>query len=165
MGSGKSLIGKALSKHLKIDFVDLDAYIEGQERQTIADIFKIQGELGFRKLEFQYLQKLIQINKESVLALGGGTPCYFDNMAQLNAQPAIKSIYLKTKLPTLVDRLWLEREHRPMIAHLQSKEALTEFIGKHLFERQPFYNQALFSIETAEKKVVDIVAEITAFLS
>ena len=165
MGSGKSLIGKALAKQLNIDFVDLDAYIEGQKNQTIASIFKIQGELGFRKLEFQYLQDLIHANKKVVLALGGGTPCYFDNMEHLNAQPTIKSIYLKTALPTLVDRLWLERKHRPMIAHLPTKEALAEFIGKHLFERQPFYNKAQFSVEATNKSVADIVTAIVVLLS
>ena len=164
MGSGKSLIGKALAKKLMIDFVDLDAYIEAQESQSIATIFKTKGELGFRKLEFQKLQNLINANKKIVLALGGGTPCYFDSIRHLNTQPQIKTIYLKSALPTLVERLWLERDHRPMIAHLQSKIDLTEFIGKHLFERQSFYNQAKFSVNTTHKKVVDIVTEIEALL-
>jgi len=164
MGSGKSLIGRALAKHLKIDFVDLDDYIEAQENQTIATIFKTKGELGFRKLEFQYLEKLMETPKNWVLALGGGTPCYYDSIKRLKAQPKIQTIYLQTALPTLVDRLWLERAHRPMIAHLETKEALAEFIGKHLFERHPFYDQAEFKIETSQKEVSEIVAEMIQLL-
>ena len=76
MGSGKSRVGKALAEQMKIPFLDLDAYIEAEENRSIPAIFNAVGELGFRKLEWSYLQQLVAQKENQVLALGGGTPCY-----------------------------------------------------------------------------------------
>ena len=95
-----------------------------------------------------------------VLSLGGGTPCYSSNMqAILDAKNAI-SIYLKASIPTLVERLKIEKSKRPLIAHIETDELLIEFIGKHLFERTPFYSQAQVTISTDNKKENDIIEEL-----
>ncbi len=141
MGSGKSTIGKSLANRLNRPFIDLDQFIENQENEPIKIIFDKKGELYFRKAERQALLHLIARESPAVISLGGGTPCYFDNMKDL-VQSKHNSIYLKASIPTLASRLKEEKALRPMIAHLKDEEALTEFIGKHLFERNFFYQKA-----------------------
>ena len=71
---------------------------------------------------------------------------------------------MKTSIPQLLKRLRVEKEQRPLINHLSSDEELTEFIGKHLFERQQFYNQALFVVSTDNQSLEAIVSEIKSKL-
>lgn len=141
MGCGKSTIGKSLSSKLNLPFIDLDQMIENQENESIKSLFKRKGELYFRKAERKVLQHLIAQESPAIISLGGGTPCYFDNMKDL-AQSQHYSVYLKASIPTLAARLKEEKSLRPMIAHLNDDQALVEFIGKHLFERNTYYHQA-----------------------
>ncbi|NVK53449.1 MAG: shikimate kinase [Flavobacteriaceae bacterium] len=158
MGSGKSTIGKYLAKKLDLQFVDLDEYIEAKENQSISNIFKEKGEIYFRFQEATYLKEFITINFNYVLALGGGTPCYADNTNSLKNSKAI-SFYLKATIPTLLQRLENEKENRPLIVDLKPEE-LTEFIGKHLFERAPFYEQATSKISIDNKNPEEICLDI-----
>ena len=160
MASGKSLIGKELAKKLNYDFIDLDDYIVANERSEIAAIFKEKGEIYFRKVETRYLKEIISEKDKVVLALGGGTPCYANNMDVLNEAENCKTLYLKTSMSTLVKRLDKETDKRPLISHLSSEDQLSEFIGKHLFERSYFYNQADLSINTDNKKSTEIIEDI-----
>lgn len=162
MGSGKSSLGKLLATELKIPFYDLDAYIEGQENQTIADIFKTKGEIYFRRLEHEKLKELLKENVNMVLALGGGTPCYAGNMDLLLENGT--SIYLQYPLEVLVDRLWLAKEQRPVIAHLGTKELLEDFVRKHLFERAPYYMQATHKIKLEQGTLKEAVHELQVLL-
>lgn len=165
MGSGKSVVGKLLSERLDIPFVDLDVYIEHNERKTIAAIFQQYGELHFRTLERQYLDKLFQKNEITVIALGGGTPCYFDTMAILQKMHRYRTVYLKTSISELAQRLFDQRLQRPIIAHIETMPLLQEFIGKHLFERDSFYRMSEISIASDQKEITDIVDEIVTNLS
>lgn len=163
MGSGKSVVGKNLSELLDYVFVDLDDYVETQENSTIPEIFETKGEIYFRKMEHVYLQTLLKRNN-LILSLGGGTPCYGGNMDLILQDENVQSIYLKCSIPTLVKRLKTEKSTRPLISHLQTDEALTEFIGKHLFERSFFYSQSHHVILTDDKPVTHIIQEIMATL-
>ena len=142
MGAGKSTIGKALALATQRIFYDLDDYIAEKEGQDVSAIFQQYGELYFRKKEQFYFKELRNNLQPKVVALGGGTPCYFDTMEQLLAMPNVKTIYLHASVTFLSHRLWPERMQRPLITHLDAEEKLTEFIGKHLFERNPYYQQA-----------------------
>lgn len=159
MGSGKSLIGKKLARLLHYDYLDFDDYIEKQEQSTIVDLFKTKGEIYFRKAEYKYLKDLLNLDN-TVVALGGGTPCYGNNMTTLMESNNTKVIYLKGSIPTLSERLFDEREKRPLISHITSKNELNEFIGKHLFERAPIYEKANFSVSTNNRSVEAIVEDI-----
>ena len=157
MASGKSTIAKILSNKLQIEAIDLDDYISEKEEDTIKNIFSKKGEIYFRKKEIQYLIELLNNKNDFVLALGGGTPCYANNM-ELIAKLST-SIYLKANLKTLFKRLQNEKEERPLIADL-TDEKLREFIAKHLFERAPYYEQAKYQIIIDDKNVDSIVKEL-----
>ena len=160
MASGKSSIGKKLAKKLNYDFVDLDDFIENKENLSVSEIFKAKGEIYFRKQEELNLKELLQAKSNIILSVGGGTPCYGNNMELILNANHVKSIYLKATIPALVKKLMKKKSKRPLIAHIETEDALTEFIGKHLFERMPFYNQAEIKIITDGKTKNDIVEDI-----
>ena len=95
-----------------------------------------------------------------MLALGGGTPCYGNNLKILNDDKKVVTIYLKLSIPLLATRLYAERDNRPLISHLSSEEELLEFIGKHIFERTQYYNQAQHIITTDHQTKKDILEAI-----
>jgi len=142
MGSGKSSIGKLLSEALQFPFVDLDQYIETTENMSISELFQKKGEIYFRRKEAINLTKALSEENKMVLATGGGTPCYGTIMADLLADESVVTIYLKNSLETLTERLFAEKNERPLIAHLETEALLNDFIRKHLFERSYYYNQA-----------------------
>ncbi|MEO6038383.1 MAG: shikimate kinase [Saprospiraceae bacterium] len=143
MGSGKSRWGAQLAAPFGLAFLDLDREIVKGERQTIAEIFAGQGEAGFRTLERKYLHALAE-QPASVVALGGGTPCFFDNMDWINRQG--RSIYLQVPLETLIDRLQRKAGQRPLLAQWPVEE-WPQRLGKILEDRAPFYEQAQHIVE------------------
>ena len=160
MASGKSTIGRILSSKLNYRFIDLDDFIESNENLNISEIFKTKGEIYFRKLESNYLDLLINEYDDIVLSLGGGTPCYGDNINTIINSVKTTSIYLKASIPTITRRLINENANRPLVSHLNTEEELTEFIGKHLFERSSYYNQANYSLSIDGKTREDIIEEL-----
>jgi shikimate kinase len=160
MGSGKTSVGKKLSDILDCKFIDLDHFIELKEKMSISEVFNNKGEIYFRKMENFYLLNLLNVNDNRVLALGGGTPCYANNMNAIKNASNTKSIYLKASINSLVQRLEPELNKRPLITHLKSKDELSEFIGKHLFERSYYYSQSDFLITTDNKSIDEIIEDI-----
>ena len=163
MASGKSTIGKEISKKLDMNFIDLDVYISEQEKKSISEIFKIKGEIYFRKIENLYLKELLNNEGDFVLSLGGGTTCYANNMELIQSSKA-KSIYIQASIPTLVTRLIKEKSNRPLVADLENGK-ITEFVAKHLFERRFFYEQAAIMLNTENKSIPEIVSEISVGLN
>lgn len=153
MGSGKTYIGQKLAARLEYDFIDLDEFIEKEEGIPIAKIFEEKGETHFRNLEGISLKKLVQCEKV-VVATGGGTPCFFDNMAWMNTHGF--TIFLNAPLEILLDRLKNEQAHRPLIAE-RPEEEWAAFIGHLLEHRKPFYEQAklLYNIQKGQEDVAE----------
>lgn len=160
MGSGKSSIGKHLSQLMSYPFQDLDAYIESSENTPIKQLFETKGEIYFRKKEATLLQKILSENPKLILATGGGTPCYGHVMNDLLATKRVLTIYLKCSVETLTERLWKEKDNRPLIAHLTSKDVLNDFIRKHLFERSFYYSQAMYIINCDNRSEKEILENI-----
>jgi shikimate kinase len=138
MGSGKSTLGKKLAHNLKHDFIDLDSYIEEQEGRTIKEIFADDGEDYFRKLERVYLHRVID-TENVVISVGGGTPCFFDNMEQMNEYGM--TVYINMHPKALIPRLQLSEAFRPLIAGMEG-EVLLDYVYKTLREREGFYHKA-----------------------
>lgn len=160
MGSGKSTIGKMLAEKLSYSFKDLDEVLEQKERTLIPDIFLKRGEIYFRKQERKLLEELLSEDENLVISLGGGTPCYGNNMELIKKNEDSTSIYLKMSVQKLTERLYEEKSHRPLISHLENKDELEEFIRKHLFERGFYYNQSNLIINCDDKIPEEITAEI-----
>ena len=114
MASGKSSIGKKLAKMLSMKFLDLDDYIIEKEGMSISKIFKDKGEIYFRKIENKYLKEALTKKEDFILALGGGTPCYGNNMDEVNKNETI-SIYLQGSNLTMTKRLIKKKAKRPLI--------------------------------------------------
>ncbi len=163
MGSGKSTIGRLLSKKLNINFIDLDDYIERQLEKSISTIFEEHGEIYFRKMEHNFVKELMNKKDSFILSTGGGTPCYSQNMEVINSK-STNVFYLKLSIAALVERLTLEKEHRPLIKNIETAE-MPEFIGKHLFERSYYYQQATNSISCDNKTPDQVVEEIIGRLT
>ncbi|MFN3139091.1 MAG: shikimate kinase [Allomuricauda sp.] len=162
MASGKSTVGRLLARQLGISFVDLDDYIEQHQKKSIKDIFSEKGEIFFRKLEHQMLKEVLDSHTAVVLSTGGGTPCYANNMETI-LQQSDNSIYLNHSIPVLVERITKEKEHRPLVKNIPDND-LPEFVGKHLFERRPFYMQAEHRVDCDPLSAEEVVAEIKKLL-
>ena len=164
MGSGKSSIAKLISKKLDLINVDLDNYIEKKENKSIRNIFKISGELYFRRIENKYLKDLLNSDNNNIISLGGGTPCYSDNIELIIESKCI-IFYLRANVDTLANRLFNERDKRPLISRIKSKKDLKTFISKHLFERNQFYLKSNFIIDVDKKTENEITNECISLLS
>ena len=146
MGAGKSHWLKQLAKWNKSVGYDLDALIEMNEEKTVAEIFSEDGEAYFRKAEAKIL-KWFKEKKKYVVATGGGTACFQENMDFMKKEGVV--IWLDEAVDTLVKRLAEEKAHRPLIADLTDQE-LAAFLEQKLVERHPFYKQAHYRL-TAEQ--------------
>ncbi|MBO4487768.1 MAG: shikimate kinase [Bacteroidaceae bacterium] len=143
MGAGKSSVGKVLAKKLETDFYDLDWYIERRFRQKVCDIFAERGEEGFRKIERNMMHEVAEF-EDIVLALGGGTPCFFDNMDYLNTRGI--TIFMNASPDTIVSHLKISHTVRPLLQQKQGQELL-DHITHQLEERMPFYRKAQHIID------------------
>ncbi len=160
MAAGKTTVGKALAAQLKLPMYDLDTIIEQEEGALVNQIILHKGELYFRKLEKEILQKVLN-NASGVVSVGGGTPCYYNNMDMLNEES--KSFYLRLSPKNLAARLAGTQNNRPLIQHV-ADEALSEFVAKHLFERSAFYEKAHFILD-ANTTIPEIIENINVKLN
>lgn len=142
MGCGKSTLGRRLSNHLGLQFIDMDHYIEERNCKTIPQIFEQEGEAEFRNKERKALEELSEFN-DLVIATGGGAPCFFDNIEVMNKTG--KTVYLNISPGILADRLLSSKTERPLIKG-KSREELIAFIDETLRKRNEFYKQAQFQI-------------------
>jgi shikimate kinase len=143
MGSGKSFTGMKLAEMLYYRFLDLDEMIEISSGYSIKDYFEKFGEASFRKKERELLLSHLD-DKDTVIASGGGTPCFEDNMDLMN-QNGI-TVFLDTRYEIILDRLREKIPHRPLLSKLPP-EQIPEFIKKHLEERRIFYENAKLKVE------------------
>ncbi len=139
MGSGKSYTGRRLAEARGRRFVDLDTVIEAHAGMDIPAIFAQHGETGFRAMERTCLHQMADVPEPVIVATGGGAPCFFDNMAWMNAHG--HTIWLNPPLEVLVERLLPERAHRPLLAAIPEEE-LASFIRERLDARRVWYAQA-----------------------
>jgi shikimate kinase len=155
MGSGKTTVGKQLTHTLQRPFFDTDSIIETRKGKSVAEIFTGEGEKKFREYEHQLLLELASSSQPSVIACGGGAPCFADAMDILNVHTT--TIYLQAPAKFLYERLKGEAAQRPL---LQGKDDLRKFIAELLAQRELCYQKAKHTIHIAGKTVEEIVREI-----
>ena len=160
MGCGKTTLGKGLAHKIHQKFIDLDEEIEKQTQKSIAALFENEGESYFRKVENELLNKFCTNNESFVMALGGGTPCFYNNMELINQSGV--SIYINYNAGILASRLFKAKTARPLVVG-KNEEELKIFIKNILLERELFYNQSQFTIQKDNVKVEDILKLIQNF--
>ena len=119
MGTGKSTLGRAVARRGDIRFIALDHYIEGRFHRSVSQLFEERGEDGFRKVEQAMLHEVGEF-EDVIIACGGGTPCFFDNMDYMNSRGL--TVLLEAPLPCLCRRLWEGRRKRPLIKGMPPQE-------------------------------------------
>ena len=154
MGSGKSSIGKILSKKLEFDFIDTDYKIEEIEKKTISEIFKKKGEIYFRNIEEIISLKFLKLNNK-VIALGGG------GFINPNIRrPVLKkciSVWLDWKNETLINRI-KNSNKRPLAMKLNNLE-----LQKLIIKRSMMYNLSDYKINCDKLNKKQIVEKIINF--
>lgn len=139
MGAGKSRTGKRLAKALDLPFLDSDLEISNLTQKSVEQIFREDGETYFRELEQNWLKKIT--DSPAVIAVGGGLPCFYDNMEHMKTLGL--TIYLQLSVEALAERLQQSKSIRPLIEPFkQNDETLKSFIRSKLEEREVYYKQA-----------------------
>lgn len=158
MGAGKSTVGRQLAKTLNMEFVDCDREIEQRTGVTIAIIFDVEGEEGFRKRERDMIEQLTD-RDGIVLATGGGVVLDEDNRSRLRTRGF--AIYLNAPIDLLVERTARDRQ-RPLLQTDDPKAKLVALAT----EREPLYQQvADMVVKTDRRTARHVVKEIVRKLS
>lgn len=158
MGSGKSSLGKRVAKKMQLPFMDLDKEIEKKFHLSIPEIFAKFGEPTFRQAETEFLLTLkASARTPALIATGGGTPCFQDNMKMMNEIGW--TIYLNRSPKELAHRIHNSKKSRPLVDHLPEEE-LYDFIQEHLKEREVYYKLSKWIVERDEQTVENLVERL-----
>ena len=141
MGAGKTTLGKAFARAMGLTFIDLDWYIEERFHKTIRELFTERGEDAFRDLERRMLREAGEF-EDVVISVGGGTPCFFDNVEYMNSVGT--TVFLDVDIPVLFRRLKAAKQQRPLLDG-KNDEELMRFIQEVLQKRLPFYTRAKYT--------------------
>ena len=142
MGCGKSYTGKLLSVKTGLPFYDLDLLIEADVAKSIPEIFSESGEEQFRQIEARVLRECAAL-EPAIISCGGGTPCFFDNMAWMNAYGT--TVWLNPPMDLLYRRLIRKPEKRPLLADLETETDWKNYLSKTMNSRLPHYRQAKYN--------------------
>ena len=157
-GSGKSTLGKELASQLGFTFYDLDDLIEEREKMSIADIFYKEGEGYFRDIESNVLKISLQGGESIVLATGGGTPCFNDNMKIINKYGI--SVFLDVPINNVISRLTEnELQLRPLFQGLDAGEILAKLKNLHA-DRVHHYEQAKIKLSGEDIPIELLISEL-----
>lgn len=157
MGAGKTYWGAKLASVAGFPFYDLDQAIEQHSSKTISQLFEETGEEGFRKVEQEVLRSIALQQDKFVMACGGGTPCFFDNLELMKQLGVV--VWIKPSPVTIKERLLTEKTTRPLICHLNEKQ-LDHFIQEKMEAREPYYRQAHLVIDGEETDAVLVFKKI-----
>lgn len=144
MGCGKTSHGKKLAKKLNFSFIDLDAMVEENTGSKIISIFDTCGEEKFRQAEHECLIETL-LRENTVIATGGGTPCFFNNMEMMNNSGV--TIYLKINSGIIASRLVRNSRNRPLLKPFKTKKAIQFYVEEQLQNREPFYLKSKVIVE------------------
>lgn len=158
MGSGKTSVGRRLSRRLGYRFVDTDQYIEEELGCTIAELFTRKGEAHFRDLETRLARRLSKLDN-AVISTGGGLPITPGNLELLKVAGPV--VFLKASLDDILQRL--ERDTRR--PKLKEGDDLRQTVTALLEKRLPRYEQADFVVETAKKGMNRVAGEIIRLIA
>jgi shikimate kinase/3-dehydroquinate synthase len=156
MGAGKTSIGRLVAERAGLDFVDVDEMIAKQAGQSIAEIFRDHGEVGFRARERAAIRELLSREKPTVIATGGGT--FVDPSVRNWIVRAARTIFLRVSPDVLVARLHAgeARHRRPLLSGPDPDATVRRLLN----ERTPAYEQCDFAIAADGRSKDEIAEEI-----
>lgn len=163
MGSGKSFYAKKVAEKININFIDLDLSIEEELQSSIAEVFETKGEPYFRNFENKLLKQKI-INTTSVItivATGGGTPCYYDNMNLMNQSGV--TIWLNESIEKVAEQSFIDKEKRPLLSSLK-KTDLHNYFEHSLYTRKEFYQKSQHILSESEISTENIEQIISQYV-
>lgn len=148
--AGKSYLAQEVSGRYNIGLIDLDTYIEQREQATVADLFARYGEAGFREKEHEALKAIIRNDAEyTIVACGGGTPCYHNNMFMMKQSGTV--VYLQASMELLLARLRADSKTRPLLA---SHPDIERNLSRLLAAREPIYLQADYILPAEDNSLI-----------
>ena len=155
-GSGKSTVGKELASLLKYSYIDFDSELERKEGATIKAIFSLKGENYFRQIEAQVLSHVSEMEKDLVVASGGGTPCFYNGLDLMNLTGT--SVFIDVNPEVLIERLKSDVD-RPLLV-----DGVEANIRKLYKNRIAIYSKAHIKVEadhiSIDKLIKKIVEEL-----
>lgn len=158
-GSNKINIGKNIAKKLDLSFCNLYNKIEEHEMLTTSEIINKKGNIFFRKIESKFLKQTIKNNKDLVLSVDEGTPCYSNNIKYINSKNVL-SIYLKYSIDSLLENILNNKIILSRYSVKFTNNQLKEYIAKHLFERKIYYNKCKITIDCDKISESEIVEKV-----
>jgi len=159
-GSGKTTVGKRLAKAMGYEFIDLDQYIEKRENCSINDIFRHQGETYFRTAETDAIKEVSLLKTKIIVSLGGGTPCFNNNIELL--LKAGLCIYIHATEKLLLNRLENAKSQRPLFWGL-TKQEIEKKLLQMIDARTPFYEKAHLTTEAVSFQEKNLIEEINKY--
>ena len=161
MASGKSYLGKKISDQLNLNFIDTDKYIEEKQKKSINEIFEISGESFFRQLEFELLTDLLEIQSPTLIATGGGLPCFNNNAERMYESGLV--IHLKPAKALLEENISNGLIHRPLLKN-QNTEVIN-FLEKQYSSRSSYYEKAhiLVSLKSRNEGYTHLINRLSPF--
>lgn len=157
MGSGKSFWGQQLAAAWQLPFFDLDALIEESEGMPVTQLFAEKGEEYFRYKEKELLSLVVHTHESFVLASGGGTPCFFNNIDFMREEGFV--VWLQPELTVILERLLAEKSKRPLIRSIPDEE-LKSVIRKKMQDRKIYYEQAHLCISGSDWNLDHLMEQI-----
>lgn len=161
MGAGKSGVAKRLAARMGWQSIDTDTLFEEKFRITIYDFFAKYGQDLFRKLEADILRSTANLDKV-IVATGGGTPCFFDNMQWMNDNGL--TVFLSMSPKSAAVRLSQSKKKRPLTKDL-SGDDLVRFVERQYEQRMPFYTEAQMTFKAEDCDVEGIAKNISDALN
>ena len=156
MGAGKTSVGRELSRKLRMDFHDLDSEVERNEELSVAEIFKVEGEEGFRQKETEMLAAVSQRISPAVISTGGGVVLRRRNREIMDVSGEV--FYLRADIDTLWNRVRQERG-RPLLDVEDPQDEFRQLFmkRKNIYERSP---HVIFTDDMSISEVADKIIEM-----
>lgn len=155
MATGKTTVGRLVAARTHRTFVDLDAAIVAEANMPIPEIFRAEGEPGFRRREAAALDKaLLDVN--AVIATGGGAACREDNLRKMLQQAFVVALWADAE--EVIKRVG-QRSGRPLLDGADDPQAVAR---KLLHEREPFYARAHARVQTVGRTPEAVADDVIA---